>query len=66
LERDKAFGHICPKYAIDLLDEKLLNQMIERTVDGVDHAVLDKGLKGYQRKKIEVGLRNSDLEIEQR
>ena len=64
MERETAFGHICPKYALDLVTEDLVGQMIERTVDGVDKAVLDSGMKGYQRKKVEVALRKLDVEIE--
>jgi len=64
LESETAFGHICPKYALDLLTEDLIRQMVERTVDGVDRAVLDKGMKGYQRKKVEVALRRLGVETE--
>ena len=64
LERDTAFGHIAAKYALDLLTPDLIGQMIERTVDGVDKAVLDKGLKGHQRKKVEVALRKLGVEME--
>lgn len=64
LERETAFGHICAKYALDLINQDLVGQMVERTVDGVDKAVLDKGLKGYQRKKVEVALRKLDVETE--
>jgi len=62
MERETAFGHICPKYALDLLTEDLIRQMADRTVDGVDEAVLDKGMKGYQRKKVEVALRKLGIE----
>jgi len=64
MEAETAFGHICPKYALDLLTEDLISQMVERTVDGVDRAVLDKGMKGYQRKKAEVALRKLGVETE--
>lgn len=64
MEREIAFGHICAKHSLDLLNPNLVSQMVERTVDGVDKAVLDKGLKGYQRKKVEVALRKLDLEID--
>jgi len=66
MERETAFGHICPKYALDLLTEDLVGQMAERTVDGVGGAVLDKGMKGHQRKKVEVALRKLGIEIEER
>jgi D-aminoacyl-tRNA deacylase len=63
LEEETAFGHIAAKYALDLLTPDLVSQMVEKTLDGVQGAVLDKGLKGYQRKKVEVALRNLDVEI---
>ncbi|KYH36364.1 MAG: hypothetical protein AYL28_006630 [Candidatus Bathyarchaeota archaeon B23] len=55
LEAEMAFGHICPKYALDLLDEGLIQQMVERTVDGVELAILDRGMKGRHRRRIEEG-----------
>jgi D-aminoacyl-tRNA deacylase len=64
MERETAFGHICAKHSLDLLNPNLVSQMVERTVDGVDKAVLDKGLKGYHRKKVEVALRKLDVEID--
>jgi D-tyrosyl-tRNA(Tyr) deacylase len=64
MERDMAFGHICPKYALDLLSEDLIKQMVIRTIDHVDKAVIEKGMKGYQRKKVEVALRKLDVEFE--
>jgi len=52
METELAFGHICPKYALESLDENLIQQMIERTTDGVQKAVLDKGMRGDERKRI--------------
>ncbi|HUS77380.1 MAG TPA: D-aminoacyl-tRNA deacylase [Patescibacteria group bacterium] len=63
-ERETAFGHMAAKYALDLLTPDLIEQMVERTMDGVDRAVFDKGLKGHQRKKVEVALKKLDVEIE--
>ena len=62
MEEEMAFGHICPKYALDLLNEDLIKQMVERTLDGVERAVLDKGMKGYQRKKVTFTLKRLGLE----
>jgi len=56
LERETAFGHVAAKYALDLLTEDLFGQMVERTLDGVDLASLDPGLRGWERKKVEVAL----------
>lgn len=64
MERETAFGHIAAKHSLDLLTPELIGQMAERTLDGVEKAVFDKGLKGYQKKKVEVALKKMDLEIE--
>ena len=62
-ERETAFGHIAAKYALDDLSDSLIAQMVERTLDGVDFAVFDKGLKGHHRKKIEVALKRLDVTV---
>ena len=64
MEEETAFGHMAAKYAIDLLTQELMSQMFDCTLDGVDRVVLDRGLKGHQRKKVEVAVRKLDLEIE--
>jgi D-aminoacyl-tRNA deacylase len=64
MERETAFGHIAAKHSLDLLTPELIGQMVERTLDGVERAVFDKGLKGYQKKKVEVALKKIGLEIE--
>jgi D-aminoacyl-tRNA deacylase len=64
MEEETAFGHMAAKYAIDLLTPELTSQMVDCTLDGVDKVVLDKGLKGHQRKRVEVAVRKLDLEIE--
>lgn len=48
-----AVGHIAPKYAVDLLDKEMIEQMLNKTVPKPDFAVIDwKGLKGSQRRNI--------------
>jgi len=50
--RDYCFSHVAPRYACDGLDEKLLAQAVNKTVEKIDCAVLDwKGLGSEQRKK---------------
>jgi D-tyrosyl-tRNA(Tyr) deacylase len=66
MEAETAFGHVAAKYALDLLTEDLMGQMVECTLPGVDMAVLEKGLKGYQRKKIEVALKKLGVETRQK
>jgi D-aminoacyl-tRNA deacylase len=63
LAEETAFGHMAAKYALDLITPELISQMRAKTLDGVDHAVLDKGLKGHQRKKVEVALKKLGIEI---
>ena len=53
LNKEIAVGHIAPKYAIDLLDESMIRQMIDKTIPRPKIAILDwKGLKKEQRSKI--------------
>ena len=66
MERETAFGHMAAKYAIDLLTPELVGQMVDKTLDGVEGAVLDRGLKGHQKKKVEVALRKQDVSILER
>ena len=51
LNLDFAVGHICPKYALPFLNEKLIKQMIEKTISStkVEIALFDK--KGMNRKQ---------------
>ena len=50
LESDTAFGHMIPKYAIPEIDALIIKQCIERTLEKVDHVVLDwKGIKGENK-----------------
>jgi D-aminoacyl-tRNA deacylase len=58
LENDVAFAHMIPKYAIPAIDTEILRQCIERTLEKVDHAVLDwKGIKGENKQPL-VGMLN--------
>lgn len=59
---DYAFGHIAAKYSLPLLSEELVKQMIEKSGD-VEFAILDGGLKGHERKKVEVFLNKLYMEI---
>jgi D-aminoacyl-tRNA deacylase len=53
---DYAFGHMAAKYAVPLLGEEIVAQMVEKS-GGVDGALLDKGLKGHEKKRVEVILK---------
>lgn len=63
MEAETAFGHIAAKYALDIITDELVAQMVKRTLDGVEGACFDSGLKGYQRKKVEVALRKLDIPV---
>ncbi len=65
MEENIAFSHICPKYNADKLDLELVRQMVEKTSDGVDLAMIDeKGLKGKQRVMIKGLLEEIGIEFE--
>ena len=65
LETKVAFGHIIPKYAIEALDEEMLRQCVERTVEPVQKAILDwKGIRGDEKKDLLEDLRKIGLEYE--
>jgi D-aminoacyl-tRNA deacylase len=61
-EKRFAFGHMAAKYALDSLNEDLIQQMVSRTMDGVDFAVYDS-LKGYHKKMLEPTLNKLGIEI---
>lgn len=58
-----ALSHICPKYALQHLDEELINQAIKKTKEKVDFVLLDwKGL-GTEKQRIVEMLNNLSLEF---
>jgi len=67
LERDDlAVGHICPKYAIDSLDEDTFRQAIEKSVDPVKRVlVLKEGTNAKQKEKVKNLCRNSGVDYEE-
>lgn len=58
---DYAMGHMAAKYAIDLLTEDLVTQMIEKSMN--PETVLIDGLKGRQRRKVESLIEKTGLSI---
>lgn len=63
LRTDIAFSHIYPKYLLEKLDENLLQQSIQKTLEKVDFVVLDwKGL-GAEKQRIVDLLKNMNLEF---
>jgi D-aminoacyl-tRNA deacylase len=50
LEKELAFGHMIPKYAVSKLDSNTLTECIERTLERVETVILDwKGIKGEDK-----------------
>ncbi len=65
LETNHATSHICPKYAADILTEDLIHQMITKTVESVETALIDwKGLRKQQRDNIINMLEKKGVTIE--
>ncbi len=52
LETEFAISHICPKYALNLLDEEMINEAIEKTEENVEFATLDWKSLGKEKRKI--------------
>lgn len=52
-EKERAVGHILPKYAIEQIDEKTLLQGIEKSVEKVDEVrIIKESLNAKQKAKI--------------
>lgn len=65
LTSEIAFGHMIPKYALREVDEYILRQCIERTVEKVDKVILDwKGIKGEDKEPLMGILKKVGLNIE--
>jgi D-aminoacyl-tRNA deacylase len=65
LESNIAFGHMIPKYAIPEIDALIIKQCIERTLEKVDHVVLDwKGIKGENKSSLVETLHKLEVPFE--
>lgn len=66
LTSPKAFGHMIPKHAVaKALQNEMLKQCLERTVEKVSSIVLDwKGIKGEDKKKLMEQLHTLNIPIE--
>ena len=63
LRTEIALSHICPKYILEKLDESLIKQAINKTIEKADFVLLDwKGL-GTEKQRIVKMLKNLDLEV---
>lgn len=53
LEKELAFGHIIPKYAVAKIDENILEQCIKKTSEKVETIILDwKGIKAEDKPSL--------------
>lgn len=63
LKNNVAISHICPKYALQFLNQEMLDQAINKTIEKVDYVLVDwKGL-GKEKEKIKDLLKDIDLEV---
>lgn len=63
LRTDIAISHICPKFHLDKLDESLIKQSIEKTVEKIDFILFDwKGL-GTEKQRVVELLKSMNLEF---
>ncbi|MBW3015288.1 D-tyrosyl-tRNA(Tyr) deacylase [Candidatus Woesearchaeota archaeon] len=64
LDSDIAIGHVCPKYMIDALDDKMLRQAIEKSVPKADLIILDwKGLGAGNKDRVKEICEKTGLEV---
>ncbi len=65
LENELAFGHMIPKYAIPKLDAEMLQQCVRKTLEKVDHIILDwKGVRGEDKPRLTQILTEASIEAE--
>lgn len=65
LSTDTSFAHIIPKYAIPGIDDGMLRQCVERTVEKVEKALLDwKGIKGEHKPRVVEALERLNIKME--
>jgi D-aminoacyl-tRNA deacylase len=56
------FGHMIPKYAVSLVDSKMLSQCVEKTLEKVELVVLDwKGIRSEDKSNLISGLETVGL-----
>jgi D-aminoacyl-tRNA deacylase len=65
LSTPTAFGHIIPKYAIPRVDNEIIKQCVERTMENVESVILDwKGIKGADKGRLIAALDKVGVPIE--
>jgi D-aminoacyl-tRNA deacylase len=63
LETNFALGAVASKYSLEAIDQQMLNQMIEKSIEKVTHVILDNKGLGMQKDRILKILRDSALEV---
>ena len=64
MEREHAFGHIAAKYVFPELTDEIISQMISKTAGGVEKAYIESGIKGADKRRLEVSLNHLGVETE--
>jgi D-aminoacyl-tRNA deacylase len=65
LADEAVFGHMIPKYAINIIDSQMLAQCVEKTLEKVSLAVLDwKGIKSEDKPNLLSALQTIGLAVE--
>ncbi len=64
LRQNFAFSHICPKYALQFFDQKMLEQVFEKSIERPNMVILDyKGLGSEKRRIVDL-LKDNGVEFE--
>jgi D-tyrosyl-tRNA(Tyr) deacylase len=62
LNDEVLFGHMIPKYSVNLVDSDMLTQCIECTLEKVSLAILDwKGIRSEDKPKLLLTLQETGL-----
>lgn len=62
LEDKAVFGHIIAKYAVPMIDDEIVRQCVDMTLEKVDCAVLDwKGIKSADKPKLLKALKGAEV-----
>lgn len=62
LDGEAVFGHMIPKYKVSSVDDEILRQCVEKTVEKVDCAILDwKGIKSEDKPQLLKALKEIGL-----
>jgi len=65
LEKEVAFGHMIPKHFVSQIDSEIIQQCIRKTLEKVEHAVLDwKGIRGEDKPRLIEMLNRTGLHIQ--